>query len=177
MFTYVGFGQNKLRAQCVLYNNEGSRHCSYTHIDAVMNAAIFFFQRCCKAVLSLEGGFAVVLPQRSLYNCEPFKAAFPTHCSLYAQPQTADHISFFLGDCSRLFWAVIHIRQLREVTGRHAERRDKASHLFAARYSLHFVSPLYGEKTCSRLPGNLLQECSGKFHFIPSLCERQATVA
>lgn len=42
MFTYVGFGQNKLHAQCVLYNNKGSRHCSYTHIDAVMNAAIFF---------------------------------------------------------------------------------------------------------------------------------------
>lgn len=47
---------------------------------------------------------------------------------------------FFLGDCSRLFWAVILIRQLREVTGRHAERRDKASHLFAARCSLHVVS-------------------------------------
>lgn len=77
---------------------------------------------------------------------------------------------FFLGDCSRLFWAVIHIRQLREVTGRRAERRDKASHLLAARSSLHVVSVGRAEASTQ------IAVLSGKFHFIPSLCERQATV-
>lgn len=49
-------------------------------------------------------------------NCESFKGSFRAHCSLYAQLQTADHMFFFLGDCSYLFQDVNHIQHLHELT-------------------------------------------------------------
>lgn len=100
----------------------------------------FFFSAAAKVYFPWREASLWFLHRGACRTVSPSKQLSQHTAAFMLGPKQLITSHFFLGDCSRLFWAVIRIRQLREVTGRHAERRHKASHPLAACDSLHVAS-------------------------------------
>lgn len=101
-FTYVGFGQNKLHAQCVLYDNEGSRHCSYTQTDAAMNAAIFFFNAATKPYFPWREASPWLFHRGACRTVSPSKQLSQHAAAFMLGPKQLITSHFF-------FWVTAHV--------------------------------------------------------------------